>query len=190
MIYIEVVDTTPPEWTTAITDQYIDYGSYFEYHLTASDLSGIDYWQINDTSNFDISGSGWISSRDILEPGVYGLEVTVYDSYGNSRSATFTVYVIAATSMTTTITSTTTITTTTTTSTTITITTTTYTTGEATTTTTTTTTATTSTQPSSLTPVVPPDTSAIMFLIVGLGLGAGITIIIIIVILRKRGGSG
>jgi parallel beta-helix repeat protein len=160
LIFIEVADTTPPEWTTEATDQYIDYGVDFEYQLSASDLSGIDYWRLNDTSNFDISSNGWISSRDILEPGQYGLLVTVYDRYGNELSVAFTIFVTMATTFTSTTTTTTTATSTQTTSTT--------------------------TSPTSTTP---PGPDIMIVIIIGIGIGGGAVVIIVIIILRKRGSS-
>ena len=61
-----------------------------DLQITAWDLSGIDYWVINDTTHFTISfalysggSTARIINSTVLEPGSYGLNLTVYDPYGN-----------------------------------------------------------------------------------------------------------
>jgi len=92
-LVVSIDDTTPPELTTAVSDQYLDYGESLEYQLVATDLSGITGWVVNDTVNFEISITGWLSSVGTLEPGAYPLMVTVSDPYGNELSAQLTIFV-------------------------------------------------------------------------------------------------
>lgn len=88
-----VVDTTAPEWTSAPTDKVLVYGEAFSLQITATDLSGIAEWTINDEVNFEII-DGLVTNKTTLVPGGYGLEVTVTDNECNSLSATFRVAVL------------------------------------------------------------------------------------------------
>ncbi|MFX1510197.1 MAG: cadherin repeat domain-containing protein, partial [Promethearchaeota archaeon] len=93
-IQVTVEDTTAPTWDPTPTDQLLAPGESLDYQLSATDLSGIHQWTINDTTHFTISGTGRITSDDPLDSGVYSLLVTVADPYGNTRTATFTVTVL------------------------------------------------------------------------------------------------
>ncbi len=86
-IKITVQDTTSPIWIQIPSDKTIELGSYFIYNLNASDLSGIDQWWINDTSNFNIDGDGVITNITSLLVGQYWLEIIAYDPYGLNCSA-------------------------------------------------------------------------------------------------------
>ncbi len=74
------------------TDQYHEYARYahaFSYDLSASDISHIDYYWVNDTTNFSIY-YGAVRSEVTLGIGqVYWLEVRAYDMLGHYTSATF-----------------------------------------------------------------------------------------------------
>jgi len=100
-LIVAVRDTTPPELTSAVTNQHLDYGESLEYQLIATDLSGISSWTVNDTVNFEISSSGWLTSVGILEPGAYPLMVTLSDPYSNEISVELTVFVVQVTTTTT-----------------------------------------------------------------------------------------
>ena len=84
-ILIIVQDTTPPTWDETPTNQIIEHGTSFKYDVNASDLSGIDYYWINDTSNFNIDANGVIINIVTLSVGEYSLIISVFDPYGNSR---------------------------------------------------------------------------------------------------------
>jgi hypothetical protein len=92
----EVTDLTGPVWVTAPSNQEITVGDPFSYQVTATDPSGIEGYSVNDTTNFQISDSGLIMNVVDLEVGVYGLEITVIDPFGNDVTATITVTVLAA----------------------------------------------------------------------------------------------
>lgn len=111
---LTVLDTTAPDWVTVPSDQVLEYDEALAYLLQATDLSGIGNWWINDTMNFAIDDS-LITNITTLQPGHYGINVSVSDIYDNTRSFTFRVRVNPSTTTTTTTTSTTTTTTTTTT---------------------------------------------------------------------------
>ncbi|MHA1483755.1 MAG: NosD domain-containing protein [Candidatus Thorarchaeota archaeon] len=107
-VFVSVEDTTPPDWVVSPSDQSIDYGQALEYQLQATDLSGIGAWHINDTVNFVISGTGYLENNTILEAGDYGLNISVEDIYGNTRSFTIRLRILPVTNTTTTTTTTTT----------------------------------------------------------------------------------
>jgi hypothetical protein len=88
-----VQDTTDPSWAVTPTDQILEYREALDYQLQASDLSGIARWTVTDTIHFAISGSGRLTNRTTLEPGVYSFTVSVYDAYDNYVSATITITV-------------------------------------------------------------------------------------------------
>ncbi len=108
---IQVTDTTAPEWINEPSDVVLYYGEALSMQLSASDLSGIGKWTINDNVNFDITG-GLLTNKTTLTPGGYPLNVTVTDDEGNSLSATFIVAVLQPTDTTSTTTTTSTSTTT------------------------------------------------------------------------------
>jgi len=91
-----ITDTTAPVWVTVPTNQEITVGDSFNYQVTATDASGIGGYSVNDTAHFQISAIGLITNVVPLEIGVYGLEITVADIYGNELTSTITITVVAA----------------------------------------------------------------------------------------------
>ncbi|MFX1392465.1 MAG: hypothetical protein ACFFAH_02720 [Promethearchaeota archaeon] len=83
-----VTDTTPPTWDEAPTDQTIEFGSPFSYDVNASDANGIDSYNINDTTNFQVDGNGVITNATALTIGVYWLEINASDPSNNNATAT------------------------------------------------------------------------------------------------------
>jgi hypothetical protein len=74
-------DTTPPAWDQQLANQTVEFGVAFVYDVNASDLSGIDTYFINDTSDFAINASnGNITNATALAVGVYHLNVSVNDT--------------------------------------------------------------------------------------------------------------
>ncbi len=88
-----VVDTTTPSWVIIPIDQEVEYGRRVIYQVAATDLSGIDYWTVSDSVNFEIDEFGVITNSTILSPGSYPLVVTVYDPHGNNLSEAITISV-------------------------------------------------------------------------------------------------
>jgi hypothetical protein len=88
-------DAAPPRWEPVPTNQFIALGEAFTYDINASDFSGVDTttWTVNDTSNFAIDSDGVITNLVDLQLGTYGLNVSVSDTGGFTRSATFSVIV-------------------------------------------------------------------------------------------------
>jgi V8-like Glu-specific endopeptidase len=92
------VDATAPTWTQTPTNQVYEFGTSFRYNLNATDPSAIDTWWINDTTNFAIDTAGVITNALPLAVGVYGLQVSVNDTFDNTQTTTFTVTVEDTTS--------------------------------------------------------------------------------------------
>jgi parallel beta-helix repeat protein len=103
---LTVQEISPPEWISGPIDLVINFGEGFDYGLIAMDQSGITEWAINDTVNFALSvtwlnvtgyHNGWhllqITNATTLMAGVYPLNVTVVDPYGNALTGIFTVTV-------------------------------------------------------------------------------------------------
>jgi hypothetical protein len=93
---VSIVDTTAPVWVQAPADKVLMVGEALSYQLTATDLSGIDTWTVDDTINFEIT-DGLVTNKTVLAPGGYRLSVTVTDNEGNSVSSTFIVAVLEST---------------------------------------------------------------------------------------------
>lgn len=154
-ITVSVVDTTAPSWVTAPLDQEINETETFSYQLEVFDYSDVS-WTLNTTTYFSISSNGLITNTSVLQPGVYALNVSVQDIYGNALWATFSVTVLEVEDTTTTTTTTT---------------------GTSTTTTSTTGTGTTTEPP-------PPD--MLLIIIVAGAVGAAIVVIVVVLMMRKK----
>ncbi|TFH07152.1 MAG: hypothetical protein E4H14_09160 [Candidatus Thorarchaeota archaeon] len=93
-------DLEPPVWVIAPADQILEFNTSFQYFLSANDLSGIESWIINNTLHFTIFAIYYqggstvvITNSTNLIPGIYPLNITVFDFNGNELSAIFTVTV-------------------------------------------------------------------------------------------------
>lgn len=99
-IHIVVDAENPPEWSVIPTDQFLAFDEELDYQVAAMDPSGIQSWHLNNTIDFSIESTFFsegstarIKNKSLLEPGVYPLNITVYDSYDNKLTAIFTVTV-------------------------------------------------------------------------------------------------
>lgn len=82
-IDIAVVDTTVPTWDEELKNHTIDYNVPFSYDINASDLSGIDSYSVNNTTEFTINNDGLITNATSLNSGTYFLKVSAADPYDN-----------------------------------------------------------------------------------------------------------
>ena len=157
----ETTDVTAPVWISTPTAQILSYGEPLTLQLVAWDASGISYGWVNDTDHFTIDESWILRNVSVLEPGLYRLEVRMYDSFDNFCSANFTVTVLDVPTTSTTTTSSTT--------------------------TTTTQQPTSTTAPTNSTPTTVPldGIFPIMTFALGLGLGGGIVIVAVLFMTRK-----
>jgi parallel beta-helix repeat protein len=79
--YVDVTDTTSPQWVIDPEDQLVELGSPLSYQVNATDYSAVN-WFVNDTTNFAVS-NGLITNNSVLAWGDYGLNITVIDVYDN-----------------------------------------------------------------------------------------------------------
>ena len=82
-----------PAWIDLPENQVIEFGEELSYQLYASDPSGISQWTVDDTTHFAVV-DGLVSNLVTLESGIYSIQVSVEDAYGNVVSETFDVYVL------------------------------------------------------------------------------------------------
>ncbi|MBD3408253.1 MAG: hypothetical protein GF411_19175 [Candidatus Lokiarchaeota archaeon] len=92
-VFVTVVDTTSPNWVDEPQDVSIEYGESYTFNANSTDLSDIIGYWINDTDSFNVDSEGIITNLDILEVGLYHLELQCYDAYGNMLSTSFTITV-------------------------------------------------------------------------------------------------
>ena len=89
----DIQDTTSPTWLTAPYDKVLYEGESLSVQFSASDLSGIGSWSINDTVHFQVT-DGLVENRVELQPGGYPLTIIATDNEGNSISGEFIVAVL------------------------------------------------------------------------------------------------
>ncbi|MFW9807296.1 MAG: hypothetical protein ACFFFK_11260, partial [Candidatus Thorarchaeota archaeon] len=103
---LTIQEITPPEWIVGPTDAILELGEAVDVGLIATDQSGIILWAINDTSNFNLSvtqlnvtgyQNGWhllhITNATVLSTGLYTLNVSVGDPYGNKLVGVFSILI-------------------------------------------------------------------------------------------------
>jgi len=81
----------PVEWAQLITDQYVEFGSYFDYNIAINCPAPYTFL-VNDTTNF-LTGVPTLSTFTTLAVGDYPLLVNVTNIYGYFTEAIFTVFV-------------------------------------------------------------------------------------------------
>jgi parallel beta-helix repeat protein len=91
-VFVQPWDMDPPSWVIEPEDQFVEFGSHLDYSLDVTDDSGISHWWVN-TTDFAINDNGEIRSVVPLVIGIYGLEISVNDTYDNILSAIISVTV-------------------------------------------------------------------------------------------------
>jgi parallel beta-helix repeat protein len=107
-IKLIVQEITCPEWIVGPSDVTLDFGEWFDYAVIATDQSGLIAWTLNNTVNFNLSvthlnatgyENGWdlirLSNTTILVQGVYALNISVSDPYGNSLHSVFLITILS-----------------------------------------------------------------------------------------------
>jgi len=84
MYVLTIQDTTAPQFTN-LANQTVAENETLVYDIDATDLSGISCFEVNDTTNFNINCSGYLTNATDLSPGVYWLNITVNDTSGNEN---------------------------------------------------------------------------------------------------------
>jgi len=83
------LDANAPEFSPALENQTLEYMVQFSYDINAT--NGVDNFSINDTTNFIINGSGYLTNNTLLQIGIYSLNITVNDTLGNQNSGIITI---------------------------------------------------------------------------------------------------
>jgi parallel beta-helix repeat protein len=104
---LTVQEITLPEWIVGPSDVTLDFGLELDYGLIATDQSGLVTWFLNDATNFNLTvthlnvtgyENGWyllhIVNATSLPPGLYPLNVSVCDPYGNTLVGLFNVRIL------------------------------------------------------------------------------------------------
>ena len=87
----------PMVWIEHPSDRVVIWNESFSYDLNVTAYGGVDHWWLNDTVNFDVNQAGIIVNETSLEPMIYGLRVSVNDTYGNLLSTDFSISVVDTT---------------------------------------------------------------------------------------------
>lgn len=83
------VDTVSPIFNN-LTNQSVTQGNIFSYQLNATDSTlRVSCYQVNDTTNFNVNCTGYLTNNTVLSDGIYSLNVSVNDSVGNLNWSMF-----------------------------------------------------------------------------------------------------
>ncbi|MHA1959621.1 MAG: hypothetical protein ACW99U_05290 [Candidatus Thorarchaeota archaeon] len=80
------IDHNPPDWIVGPSDQVINHTERIGVQFSATDISGVDSWWINDTVHFTINETGYLTDNMVLDVGEYGLDVFINDTLGHTRN--------------------------------------------------------------------------------------------------------
>jgi len=87
-------DLPPIAWIETPINQVISEFDVFYYDLNATLHASLDTWHVNDTNHFTVDSLGVVRNSSILDPGMYGIQIVVNDSYGNYLIGTFSLLVL------------------------------------------------------------------------------------------------
>jgi hypothetical protein len=82
-----------PEWESSPVSQNIEFGDEFSYTLSILSPIPVREWKISDTTHFVINETGTIRDIDVLDVGIYTIDVTATNVYSLSLEASFTLTV-------------------------------------------------------------------------------------------------
>jgi parallel beta-helix repeat protein len=83
----------PLVWSEKLSDMNVAWNEIFYYDLNVTAYGGVDRWWLNDTSNIDIDQTGIVRNNTAIMPGMFGVQVSVNDTYGNLLTGVFSVTV-------------------------------------------------------------------------------------------------
>lgn len=96
-LMISVQDTTDPTWDYLPVTIVVELGQPLLYDFNASDRTMIASYWVNDSVNFFIDNSGYLSNATTLSIGSYPIEVRAIDEYDNYCEAVVVVSVVDTT---------------------------------------------------------------------------------------------
>ncbi|MHA1908310.1 MAG: cadherin repeat domain-containing protein, partial [Candidatus Thorarchaeota archaeon] len=83
---IAIADTTSPTFIDAPSRIDLDYGEALSYQFQATDLSGIDWFYMDDFGGLSLSATGLLTNTSFLDSGIREFDIQVYDMSGNFAS--------------------------------------------------------------------------------------------------------
>ncbi|MBT6774594.1 hypothetical protein HOA91_04445, partial [Candidatus Woesearchaeota archaeon] len=96
IIFVNITDTTAPTFSPTPSDQSVQVDNQFLYDVNATDNYNISSFTVNDTTLFKINISGTILNNTILVVGTYNLNISVNDTFNNTKSSAIIVTVTSA----------------------------------------------------------------------------------------------
>ena len=86
--YFFEIDNTSPTFTNLANQSILD-NQTLEYDIDATDSGvGVDSFSVNDTINFQINSTGYLTNATDLIAGTYWLEISVNDTLNNTNQGT------------------------------------------------------------------------------------------------------
>ena len=95
VIFINITDTTAPSFSPTPSDQSVQVDNQFLYDVNATDNYNVSSYTVNDTTQFSINISGTILNNTILAVGAYNLNISVNDTFNNTKSSAIVVTITA-----------------------------------------------------------------------------------------------
>jgi hypothetical protein len=86
------IDNTRPVFV-GLTNTSVVFNQSFAYQVNATDAGGISCFTVNDTTNFNINCTGYLTNATNLTIGIYHLNLAVNDTVNNTNTAFMTVNV-------------------------------------------------------------------------------------------------
>ena len=87
VMWVNVTDTINPTYSE-LNNQTHEYGDNFSYDLEAIDSNNISCYTVNDTNNFEINCTGYLTNITFLNVSLYWLNITANDTIvGNKNSS-------------------------------------------------------------------------------------------------------
>ncbi len=83
---ITIADTTGPIFTDPPTRIDLEYGEALSYQFEATDLSGIDRFEMDAFGVMSMSDSGLLTNTTVLHAGIWEFDIQVFDTLGNGAS--------------------------------------------------------------------------------------------------------
>ncbi|MHA1924884.1 MAG: right-handed parallel beta-helix repeat-containing protein [Candidatus Thorarchaeota archaeon] len=97
---VKVTEDISPSWMIAPHTQTLESHEAFDYYVAAIDPSGIGGWELNNTIQFVLTeyyfeggSTARLTNASVLSPGIYALNISVFDTHDNKLSSVFKVNV-------------------------------------------------------------------------------------------------
>ncbi|MBW3015428.1 hypothetical protein KY330_03335 [Candidatus Woesearchaeota archaeon] len=98
-VVFDIIDDEAPYFTGDIPPYStgVEYATQFTFIVNATDAIAFDTYSVNDTSNFEINDTGFITNKTLLSLGAHVVNITINDTSGNENYTILTVTVTDST---------------------------------------------------------------------------------------------